>query len=724
MHEPDSPSLMTSKTFRSLAVLFAVLVTVSSVPASHVSLDCSTIALWRERGNPVAFAFDAPYLFAADGRGLSVWDLSDPAAPVLVDTSRTQATSTDVALVDGRIAVLAGSELILYSLSPQRRLSVLNRMSTDAVSIAGSGSWLATVGTSLTLWQLIGSELTAIDMESATQPRDVQFADENRLFLSESGRGISMYEVSGSDLRFVQRISGTAGSEFAVEGDRLYSVFGAVKIFDLNQNPPPLIGYLSSGDVLATALAVQDHILYLFDQKTSIVAWDVTDPDQPVLLNRLDGAGDTLAVAGDLLAASGRLRDRWDNERETPEMFSLFSFDNGLTRVATVGEAGGPLSGVAFDGEFAYVADPPYFHVGDLRLSGAPVRVATFEIGDGSNHVRIRPGMAIAFGAGYVHLFDISDPLQPAYAGIYDSQGVPHGGATFAGDYMIEANRASGFHVLDISNPAQPIQIDGLLNDTYGQWSKLIAHSRTAYGAIGQSTKIIDITNPHAIRVTGVLATASRRDLEIGALSGDPEGLLLLLNVSGLYLFDIRISLEPVLLSSVAIADGIDVAIHGTEAVVVTADRRLLMIDVSDPTTPRIRHEITGFHQPTQADFSGDVIVVADRYMLRVLMDPAVATVPVTGKPELSVLQTTPSHLQLQWTDLAVPVYEVQMSSDGTFTSPTTFRSGAPRIEIPWDREVTVRVRGIRGCQIGPWSSPLTVPFTELDPGRRRGARR
>ncbi|HUO84128.1 MAG TPA: hypothetical protein VM534_03350 [Thermoanaerobaculia bacterium] len=718
---------MTTRSFlRPLTFLIAAILLASVAPPSQADalLDCATIAHWGERGLEVDFAVHDGLLAAADGRGLALWDIHDPQQPRLLGIAATSSPSTAVAFAGESIAVLAGGSVRRFrSDAGGPPVEEGAPLAAAATLLGGGGEWLATAGTELILWTRSASGWTRTDAVSTEEPRAIHLdAEHERLFLAD-GSGVRVFDLSEGDLNQTARIASSA-TDLAADASSVFVARGAIAIFDLT-GTSKLTGFIGQAEARALKIELEGTRLFVGDGRTRVRIFDVTDVAAPQLLGSVETPASVIEVAEDHLFSNGSSWGRWGWSHEEPIALTVHSLANPAEPllVAEIPEYGGPLSGVATDGRFAWLADPPHFRLVDLRKPTHPLELQQVEVGDGADSVRWDgAGRVITYGDENVHQFDVASGDGALFLGTYYSLGAERGGATFAGDYLIEANRASGFHLLDVSDPANPIQLSGLKNDGVGQWADVIATDTTAYGAVGDALKLVDIRNPHSIRVNALFGASAHADLELTGLRA-PFDTLLALRPYQLTIIDISVPLEPEILGIVPIPNAVDVAVDGRITWVVSSDGTIRRIDLGDGTNAWVTHVATGLTDPLQVSAGGDLVLVADRFRLRVLEDFSNLSRPVSSAPTLVIGPgTTRDTAELRWSGAGTVVYELQVASEPSFAHPDATLTSGDQHFVPYGGVVHARIRGVRGCLRGPWSNVLTIDSSAF--GRRRPARR
>ncbi len=243
---------------------------------------------------------------------------------------------------------------------------------------------------------------------------------------------------------------------------------------------------------------------------------------------------------------------------------------------------GGACVEVVVKDSIAYCGVPGGVIVFDCGDPTSPVELASLALpGGASGKVLAIKGQYLYVSDGYsgLRIVNISDPASPIEVGFYDTENYVQG-VDVSGDYaFVGEHYAGGLRVIDVSNPAAPVAFG--YGDVTHHPSDVIIVGQYAYVAgVGGGLRVMNISNP----VTPV---------EVGAY-----------NTDGSYGLGLTVAGDHVYLA--AFTDG------------------LRVIDVSDPTTPL---EVGGYDTPFLAYdvcLNGNYAYIADVSSFRVadITDP------------------------------------------------------------------------------------------------------
>ncbi len=709
------------------ARLFTILLLLGSTSLKgDALLDCARLGEFGLRGDARDLIIAGDLVLAAEGAGLAIYGVEGSELRAL-QNFRTERPATSVARDGNLIVVGTPVSIELFRIQSDRSVQRVASAPAEGRVVAIENGVVAAAGSRVRVFRIQDSTLSLVREQDVVGTVSSLLLSEGRLFIGEKGKGIRVTDaLTGAR---PTSISAPDGS-LVIRGSTLFSAGGGAGIFVTELSSPlspVLAGVIDAADYDLRDLALIGNTLYALDSGNRLLTFDVTNPRAGRLLEVTALEGTTLAADGDLLAAGGRYVPGTFERTHARNAVRLFrrGVSGGISLVATQLSDPGVITGVATDGEYAYTVDSPFFRVVDIRVPETPREIARIAFGDLSHSVRLYGSLAIVYGIGNVHMFDVAVPANPRLLGTYRSLGIPPGGAAIAGRYLVEANRPTGFHVVDISDPARPVQIAGQKNDMNGIWYGVVGSEGVAYGFSGSGIKVIDLSDPKGLLLTQrIVPVGLISDAEVAEAHQDRQPLLLVLDDKGLQIIDISDKLFPRHMATADVPTGGDLTIDDSIVYITVPDGRLVRVDLTRPASPVVTHLQSGLSSPKQIAAARGRVVVADTYSLVVLDDLSNAEVPIVAAPELTIAATTASTTRVIWMNVLSGSYEVQHSVDSTFANATTILTAAPSAEIPNGR--VVRVRGIRGCQVGPWSAvlgPLKAPPSPAPFSRRRGAR-
>jgi hypothetical protein len=292
---------------------------------------------------------------------------------------------------------------------------------------------------------------------------------------TSSGTGSDTTTTGGSD---------SSGAEGSSSAD---SSTGEVSCGD----PTPL-GSFTPSDGGADGFAVAGDTVYLAAQDGGLAIVDVSDPAAPTELGILDfGPGRLayrVAVGGDSVVFVGLRGNGWAVVDVSDPASPIEVFDEPLV-------AG---QDVAWADDVLYVADVNGVQTWDVTDPAAPVPLSIENVLPGSTQaVDVAGSYAFATGLTVgLSVIDIADPAAPMEIVTTDHDG--RGALAISGSHaFLLAN--DGVYVLDIADPTQPVevglypgdQLEGVAAD-----DRLWVLGRDTTGTMNPTIAVLDIVDP------------------------------------------------------------------------------------------------------------------------------------------------------------------------------------------------------------------------------------
>lgn len=569
---------------------------------------------WGSRGITRRILASGNRVYAADGRGVAVYDVSQSTVR-RVGVAETSAESLDVALIGDRdLAVATRAGIERYEINPDGSLTDLaNYPGSNATVLAGNSQYVAGyTGTSINVWR---PDMSIVAIFPLTQPVAALAWHRNTLVAAMPGTAIMLFDPSGDrpPVTLAER-----AEDVEVAGDRLWAAVGVdgVVQYDIsNDSSPVLVSRSAPGDRNFTRIAVGPTRVVAAEAPSAIDVFDVSS-GTPALANRFEDPVQTIAMSGSRLFVGGSIIDRYGETRELGEPLRVFDLTVAAAPVlaAVYSDLAGPLSGVATDGTLAYVSDFPFFRVIDVSTTTAPREISSIIVNNIGDHVRVRGNLAILYGRGQVQIVDVSNPYAPAVIKTWDAQGGPPSTAAFLGDNFIEANPFSGFHVVDFTHFATPGQIGGIKGHYYDVASNGGDVAYVAQEAVTLAT--IDVADSHAPSLVTSTVIAPLQ-AEIAAATANHPELIVVQTKSAIRIYSVANSRSPLLLSSTPTMTTGVIATDG-DAAYVAMPGSVQKIDLRDPAHPQFAATGMRAVAPIRIASANGKVVIADKYSLRI----------------------------------------------------------------------------------------------------------
>jgi hypothetical protein len=589
---------------------------------------------WGERGVPKQFLAADSRLFAADGRGVTVYDLDDPALRRL-DVASIDDESTSVAKL-GASALLLGTThgIARFDIHDNSALALRGTWDRDGGIehvAANDAAAVASAGQTLFFLRPKGDSLEQTGTRMFHDRVLSLAATATHFFVAVEREGIFAFDAGSLQETVAVPVASVA---IAIDGTTLWSVdsVGGLIAIDISDGAAPAI--LSTTDanagVPADGVAASGKRVYVFDAPDTIRFYDATDITAPRLAATRTEWVNVIAAHGNSLYFSGpRLdRDRFTYETGLPLRAIDASTLSEPVISAEVHDLAGPVSGVWTDGSIAYVVDAPYFRVLDVSKSDEPKELAALQLPMDAPQLRVRVknGKAFVYGRDFVHLIDVADPLHPRFDVTWNPRGhSPDDVAPMADGLFVEVNQHSGVHVVDYAKYNPPAQVGGRIMD----WRAVAAGDDALY--ILSSVMLVMSVTDRAKAQDEEVIVAHGRTVETAPPNADRPPLLVLAQGTGVRLYSLTENrFHPVVKAFVPLADPREMGTTA-DAVVVDSHDSLYRLDLASPD----EFEPLGLRVTSaqQISVAAGKIVVADRYRVRVYgPDTAPPPQPETSK--------------------------------------------------------------------------------------------
>jgi hypothetical protein len=579
--------------------------------------------MWGSRGISERFAVRGDLVYAADGRGVSVYRAGATVARLDVEPSDDQ--TVDVAVVGNELFAATSGGVRRYAIASDGTLSQTQVVDArDTSRVAANADWVVTA---------VANRIAVRHRATLETARTLTFANPVKALHFVSGvlyAGVereALYVLDPASGQVYTELPINAGG-LAQQGNVLWVAAGPAGITSLDvatPQAPRVIGNSGGGEVNVMDVAVAGTRAFGLQRPNKLYAFDVTSAASPRQTSVLEGAFHAIAASGASLFVAGSHIDAYGLETATGVPLRIHDATS-LQVVSEFRDLAGPVSGAATDGTLAYVVDPPYFRVIDVHQTDAPREIAAIVVPRIQDRVRIRRNLAAIYGRGLVNLIDISNPYKPRLITTYDGLGVPPSNAGIARDTIIEANFASGMHVVDYSDPANPVQISGRI----WHYLDLVSSDDVIYAILQNTFLVADLTN--RFQVVDVILKddigAIQTELAPGN-AGQPK-YLLIRKPQAIHVYSLADRFHPEEIGVVPVTGAGIMGTTDAKGWFATSDGRLGSIDLASPAgfeTTELR--VTA---PMQIAGAGQKLVVADRYSLRIYGPDTAPPQPPPGK--------------------------------------------------------------------------------------------
>jgi hypothetical protein len=575
-------------------------------------------------------------------------------APTVELASRVGGLPFDVAVQGNFAYVGVGPDLVILDVSdPGFPVSVGQSGSTPGIitSVAVAGNYAYIIK------QYRASSLHILNVANATAPVEVGFyvvpGNAGKMVVAVAGdyayiaagdQGLHIVNVSDPSAPTEAGVYATPGSAYSVAaaGSYVYVaeaprntgvdwVGGGLRTIDVS-NPAALseTGFVSGS--FASSVAVSGSFAFVVDGSNTLHALSLADPATPTEVGAYTlpwGAVD-VAVAGDYAYVAVTTSGLHIISVANPSTLTEVSFYAGAQyafRVAAAGDYAYITEDHGWDAQNWVAAS---LHVLNVSNPLAPTLAGIYDAPTDTLSVAVQGNYAyVADGRRGLSLLNIANPENPVQVGRYDTPG-DGWDVVVQGNYAYVADGPTGMRVINVANPMSPVEV-GSFDQVFTR--NLVVAGDYAYltGGGGGSVHVICIANPaDPVEVGSSSPMAGEAKLAVMgkyAYVADYSGLHILniadpaeITEAGFYPFTGEVA-------SIALEGGYAFVLYAYTRWYGSGWTGLRVINVSDPATPI---EVAAYplrNWPNDVVVAGDYAYIANwEYGLRILD----VTVPAT----------------------------------------------------------------------------------------------
>lgn len=579
--------------------------------------------VWGERGITRRFVASGDLVYAADGRGVAVYNVANPAAIERIDVESSDSETTDLALMGATDLVTATTHGIeRFAVAPDGTLTRLESRESEGavVHIAANDHFVAAANDEqLYFYERSGDELELVrHVDTGSLVHALVFAGDS-LYVAVDRGAVFVYKPPTATIvkELPVRAEALAFSGTTVWAASYEKALTAIDV--RNASAPRVAGNAGSPTLHLVGVAAAGSRVYAFEKPNVIRVFDGSDPDAPKLTSTFNDWVDVIGASGDRLFVSGPVIDSEKQRYESGLPLRVYA---GNQLAGSFADLAGPVSGVWTDGSLAYVIDPPYLRVLDVSKTDMPRELSHITIPDIQDRIRVKEGLAVIYGRAQVHLVDVTDPLDPKFLGTWPTRGHwPSEAAVGKDTTFIEANNHSGMHIVDWTNAADPVQIGG----RKWHYHSMAANADTIYALEASFFVVLQIANRSQI-IDQELNPMSYTQLDIAPPNADDPDYLILRGPVGIRVYSLEDHFAPKLRAKLEMYDA---GLMGTGDGVAYIDRNgsLYLLNLAAPLQEMTD---TGMRvsAPQQISVAGEKLVIADRYSVRVYGPDTASPVP------------------------------------------------------------------------------------------------
>ncbi len=399
-----------------------------------------------------------------------------------------------------------------------------------------------------------------------------------------------------------------------VKGNIAYLGTGrTLQVMDLSDPTTPRVvrEVALTGELEGDGGTVVGNRLYLTEGTAGLSVWDITQPDNPTRIGILGniGVARSVGVSGGYAFVSC---GRWGSVRGALRVVNV-SDPSALTVVAELPIGGNPWFPLIVTATTVYVGDfdTSRLFVVDVSSPTAPVEVA-----------RLRDRLPLAFDpssrtllAGRLlgfHTYDTTNPTSLRLLGSYPGIGP---GAVTVNEGFAYCAEEDGLAVYDVRNPAAPRRASlwPLSTGATGNKRVVVSESLVAVSYLfsrpgNGNVFLFDASSPPLVTLRGSYSPDGFNTYGI-ALAGN---FLFVAHSGGYDVVDISGG-SPIRVFRGSLSGGAfatDVTVQDRLALLTSSDRRLIVLDISNPARPSERASLTLPFVPSDVEVFSNLAAV------------------------------------------------------------------------------------------------------------------
>lgn len=539
-------------------------------------------------GVSYAVARSGSIAYVGEGAHLSIFNVSNPAAPALLSRIRLPDFVRAIR-VSGTVAYVAASSAGLYAVNianpalpfvmgfydtPGTAVNLTVRSLRAFVADSESGLQIIDISNPAAM-TLVGS------FNSTGRAFGVAVSG-TLAFLADDTAGFEVLTVSNPATPALLGSLPLAGRAFdvAVTGTTALVAGGTAGLQVVNFSDPFNPSLVTSIDTPGTAfrIAINGPVLYLADRESGIQLFDISVPASPSLIGSYasrDDAYDVTVVSNVACVAAFRAGFETVNVANPTAPVRLASYEP-----PTESEA------ISVAGSTAVVADGSRgLKILNVAAPTLPQLIGSMPTTDAVHDVLLQGSTAyVAAGAEGFKIVNLSNPFAPTVIGTHPSPALGLAVSGTRAFVTLDSTTVGGMNVLDISDPTSPTLVGFTAQGTAGRWVDVEVVGDLAYSAASaDGLKIIAVASFATPMILGSYNTTGigssvvvRNSL---AYFADTSGGLRILDVSDPFTIVQRGAIH-----TPGLAQG--VALSGAFAYVADGTAGLQLINVSSPDFP------------------------------------------------------------------------------------------------------------------------------------------
>jgi hypothetical protein len=349
-------------------------------------------------------------------------------------------------------------------------------------------------------------ELTVVGEYDTPYSAEGIYVSGTYAYVADGGSGLLRLDISDPTFPGESRSYSTPGIAYDVyvAGDYAYVADGSsgLQIIDIS-NPENVIegSYDTPGE--AYRVSVKGNYAYVADDDGGLQIINVSKPDNP----SFSGACNKIGYAEDVY-----INDDYAYVVGSGPGFSVVDIADPANPVIINSVDTITGTGIHFSGEFAYMTAGYSLLAIDATISDNPSITGGYDALELATAVTVSGSYAYAASSvsGF-HVINISDPANPSFIGACPIPDAVVHNIYVAGNYAYVADGANGLRIIDITSPAAPYIADTL--PTPGTAYDVFVVGNYAYVADdSEGLHVVDITDPSEPNIVGSVKSQQPSD--------------------------------------------------------------------------------------------------------------------------------------------------------------------------------------------------------------------
>jgi hypothetical protein len=622
-----------------LKITFILSLFLTALVLSLYSLENLSISL--KTGNLYVSTVTDNYLFIASGRGVDIYDISNPNNPSITHYLDTPGICKDMVILDTLLYITDDvSGISIYDVSSPNTPSPVDRfISTNTfnnIYVRDSIFSAATKPNGITIFKYTDSQNIS-KLSGIPLNREVKglFMKDNLLISGLSNNsGFKIFDISDpSNPCSVNVVPDIVVEDIAGEDTILYIASGnnGIKIYSIKDPlSPQLIATYPTNDYILH-LALFDSLLYSTGLSDSIYVINVTNPSNPTPENSIHTQSQPQQPYsnGSLLIAP---------ELSSGEIFDIPTY----TRLGVL-DTLNPVNATFFSCSLCYVATGEKgLTIMDISNPIYPSIISQFESYKKIESIYISDTLGyLCCGENGLLILNLSDPYNPNMVSSFNTPGILH--SLLKKGNVLYLLDDSGIISISIEDISTPFLLDSL--HLPGQVYEISTSGNVGFVSCGQKGfAVLNIEDESNISIINIFPDAGFSKTIVA-----DENYLYLGTDMGVKIYDINLPANPLLLSTYTTDTPInDIYIENKNLFTACGISGIIIIDVSDPYIPQVTDSLNtaGFALNLHSQFGQ--LTLADYYSLRLDSFPYTDTIPPSPVSNLT-FQPQDSLIILRW---------------------------------------------------------------------------